>query len=149
MSLLTYQLIFLQFSYLKTINFLICLTFFCELNPAYHIKNKTKIVVNNFHSWKQLQYFSWFETCHTAVVRSACKQCVLSFILSLSFFLFIYQLSLVIPQDLSNYTVSTRFVGISVPTKVVGMLMVSVLPTKIVGMLYVIFSIQYKNVKTF
>ena len=36
--------------------------------------------------------------------------------------------------DLSKYTVPTSFVGIAVPTKVVGMLMVSALPTKVVRM---------------
>ena len=35
-------------------------------------------------------------------------------------------------HDLSKYTVPTSFVGIAVPTKVVGMLVVSALPTKVV-----------------
>ena len=39
-----------------------------------------------------------------------------------------------IMHDLSNYTVPTSFVGIAVPTKVVGMLVISALPTKDVGM---------------
>ena len=38
-------------------------------------------------------------------------------------------------QDLSNYTVPTSFVGIAVPTKVVGMLVVLALTTKVVRML--------------
>ena len=37
-------------------------------------------------------------------------------------------------HDLSKYTVSTSFVGIAVPTKVVGMLVALALPTKVVGM---------------
>ena len=37
-------------------------------------------------------------------------------------------------HDLSKYTVPTSFVGTAVPTKVVGMLLVSALPTKVVGM---------------
>ena len=37
-------------------------------------------------------------------------------------------------HDLSKYTVPTSFVGIAVPTKVVGMLVVLALPTKVVGM---------------
>ena len=37
-------------------------------------------------------------------------------------------------HDLSKYTVPTSFVGITVPTKVVGMLVVLALPTKVVGM---------------
>ena len=48
-------------------------------------------------------------------------------------------------QDLSKYTVPTSLVGMSLPTTVVGMLVVSALPTKVVGMLYVIFSIKYKK----
>ena len=36
-------------------------------------------------------------------------------------------------HDLSKYTVPTSFVGIAVPTKVVGMLVVLALPTKVVG----------------
>ena len=40
-------------------------------------------------------------------------------------------------HDLSKYTVPTSFVGITVPKKVVGMLVVSALPTKVVGMLVV------------
>ena len=51
-------------------------------------------------------------------------------------------------QDLSKYTVPTSFVGITVPTKVVGMLVTSALPTKLVGMNYVIFSIHLKKCKT-
>ena len=35
---------------------------------------------------------------------------------------------------MSKYTVPTSFVGIAVPTKVVGMLVVLGLPTKVVGM---------------
>ena len=38
------------------------------------------------------------------------------------------------PHDLSKYTVPTSFVGIAVPTKVVGMLVALALPTKVVGM---------------
>ena len=37
-------------------------------------------------------------------------------------------------HDLSKYTVPTSFVGIAVPTKFVGMLVVLALPTKVVGM---------------
>ena len=37
-------------------------------------------------------------------------------------------------HDLSKYTVPTSFVGIAVPTKVVGMLVVLALPSKVVGM---------------
>ena len=37
-------------------------------------------------------------------------------------------------HDLSKYTVPTSFVGIAVPTKVVGMLVVLAIPTKVVGM---------------
>ena len=37
-------------------------------------------------------------------------------------------------HDLSKYTVPTSFVGIAVPTKVAGMLVVTALPTKVVGM---------------
>ena len=37
-------------------------------------------------------------------------------------------------HDLSKYTVPTSFVGITVPTKVMGMLVVSASPTKVVGM---------------
>ena len=37
-------------------------------------------------------------------------------------------------HDLSKYTVHTSFLGIAVPAKVVGMLVVSALPTKVVGM---------------
>ena len=37
-------------------------------------------------------------------------------------------------HDLSKYTVPTSFVGIAVPTKVVGMLLVLALPTKVMGM---------------
>ena len=37
-------------------------------------------------------------------------------------------------HDLSKYTAPTSFWGIAVPTKVVGMLVVSALPTKVVGM---------------
>ena len=37
-------------------------------------------------------------------------------------------------QDLSKYTVPTSFVGITVPTKVIGMLVVSAIPTKVGGM---------------
>ena len=40
-------------------------------------------------------------------------------------------------HDLSKYTVPTSFVGIAVPTKVVGMLVVLALPTKVLGMLVV------------
>ena len=50
-------------------------------------------------------------------------------------------------QDLSKYTVPTSFVGIIVPTKVLGMLAALVLPTRAVGMNHVIFSTHYKNVK--
>ena len=35
---------------------------------------------------------------------------------------------------MSKYTVPTSFVGMAVPTKVAGMLVVSALPTKLVGM---------------
>ena len=38
---------------------------------------------------------------------------------------------------MTKYTVPTSFVGIAVPTKVVGMLVVLALPTKVVGMLVV------------
>ena len=41
-------------------------------------------------------------------------------------------------HDLSKYTVPTSFVGIAVPTKVVGMLVVLALPTKVLGMLVVL-----------
>ena len=41
-------------------------------------------------------------------------------------------------QDLSKYTVPTSFVGMSVPTTVVGLVVVSVLPTKVVGMRHVL-----------
>ena len=37
-------------------------------------------------------------------------------------------------HDLSKYNVPTSFMGIAVPTKVAGMLLVSALPTKLVGM---------------
>ena len=37
-------------------------------------------------------------------------------------------------HDLSKYNVPTSFMGIDVPTKVAGMLLVSALPTKLVGM---------------
>ena len=37
-------------------------------------------------------------------------------------------------HDLSKYTVPTSFVGIAVPTKVLGMLVVSALLPKLVGM---------------
>ena len=37
-------------------------------------------------------------------------------------------------HDLSKHTVPTSFVGIAVPTKVVGILVVSALPTEGVGM---------------
>ena len=37
-------------------------------------------------------------------------------------------------HDLSKYTVPSSFVGIAVPTKVEGMLVVSAVPTKVVGM---------------
>ena len=43
-------------------------------------------------------------------------------------------LSLLCVHDLSKYTVPTSFVEIAVPTKVMGMLVVSALPTKVVGM---------------
>ena len=36
-------------------------------------------------------------------------------------------------QDLSKYTVSTSFVGIAVPRKVIGMLGVSAPPMRVVG----------------
>ena len=39
-----------------------------------------------------------------------------------------------ITHDLSKYTVPTSFVGIAVPTKVVGIMVVLALPTKVVGM---------------
>ena len=38
-------------------------------------------------------------------------------------------------HDLSKYTVPSSFVGMCLPTTVVGMLVVSALPTKVVGML--------------
>ena len=37
-------------------------------------------------------------------------------------------------HDLLKYTVPTSFMGIVVPTKVVGMVMISAIPTKVVGM---------------
>ena len=37
-------------------------------------------------------------------------------------------------RDLSKYTVPTSFVGITVPTKVMGMPVVSAIPTKVVRM---------------
>ena len=37
-------------------------------------------------------------------------------------------------HDLSKYTIPSSFVGIAVPTKVEGMLVVSAVPTKVVGM---------------
>ena len=45
-------------------------------------------------------------------------------------------------QDLSKYTIPTSFVGMCLPTAVVGMLVVSALPLKVVGVMYVIFSIK-------
>ena len=50
---------------------------------------------------------------------------------------------------MSKYTIPKSFVGMTVPTKVVGMLVASALPTKVVGMKYVNFSTHYKNVKSF
>ena len=50
-------------------------------------------------------------------------------------------------QDLSKYTVPISFVGITIPTKVVGMLVASALPTKVVEMNYVNFSTHYKNIR--
>ena len=38
-------------------------------------------------------------------------------------------------HDLSKHTVPTSFVGIAVPTKVVGMLVLSALPKKVLGIL--------------
>ena len=46
----------------------------------------------------------------------------------------VIQTDLEIMHDLSKYTVPTSFVGIAVPPKVVGMLVVLALPTKVVGM---------------
>ena len=44
-------------------------------------------------------------------------------------------------QDLSKYTVPKSFVGMAVPTKIVGMIIVSALPTRVVGMKYVFYNI--------
>ena len=49
-------------------------------------------------------------------------------------FSIIFNLTGIIRHDLSKYTVPTSFVGIVVPTKVMGMLVVSTLPTKVLGM---------------
>ena len=43
-------------------------------------------------------------------------------------------------QDLSKYTVPTSFVGITIPTKALGMLVATVLPIMVVG-------INYNNIK--
>ena len=48
-------------------------------------------------------------------------------------------------HDLSKYTVPTSFVGIVVPTKVVGMLVLSSLLTKVVGMQAVYQSSQLQQ----
>ena len=47
-------------------------------------------------------------------------------------------------HNLSKYTIPTSFVGIVIPTKVVGTLVESALPTKVVGMqvVYQISQIQ-------
>ena len=50
-------------------------------------------------------------------------------------------------QDLSKYTIPKSFVGISIPTNVVGLLVASAIPTRVVGMKYVIFSTHYKNIE--
>ena len=50
-------------------------------------------------------------------------------------------------QDLSKYTVPKSFVGITIPTNVVGLLVASAIPTRVEGMKYVIFSTHYKNVE--
>ena len=54
-------------------------------------------------------------------------------------------------HDLSKYTVPTKLVGMLVlsalPTKVLGMLVLSVLPTKIVGMQAVYQSSQIQHLK--
>ena len=49
-----------------------------------------------------------------------------------------------IMHNLSKYTIPTSFVGIVIPTKVVGTLVESALPTKVVGMqvVYQISQIQ-------
>ena len=59
----------------------------------------------------------------------------------------VYKLAELIKAML-NARFVTSFEGMSVPTTVVGMLVLLVLPKKIVGMLYVIFSTKYKNVTT-
>ena len=48
-------------------------------------------------------------------------------------------------HDLSKYTVPTSFVGIAVPTKVVGMQVVSALPTKVVGIQATIYKNQRRR----
>ena len=53
-----------------------------------------------------------------------------------------------IMQDLSKYTVPKSFVGIAVPIKVMGMLVVAALATKFVGVNHVICSTKYKKAPT-
>ena len=48
-------------------------------------------------------------------------------------------------HDLSKYTVPTSFVRMAVPTKVMGMLLISAFPTKVVGMQAVYQSSQIQE----